>query len=519
MATRQHRKPRTASRTVHIIGGGLAGMSTARALARHGFTARLLEAADHLGGKAGSVRNGDDWEDHGYHIFPAWYANTLALIDEIGCRKHLVPIRQTHTLRRGEFPRFVTSKEWTSLTNIVQNLLAPVLPFDEHLLAIYSAIDLAAEPFSERAYLDRVSATGFMRSRFYTTEDVAAYHHQTVLQSIAAPLHEVSAMTLRRTFRSWFQHPSPIFSILSGSLQERFIEPLQDDIERRGVEIQLRQPVKSLLLSAGRISAYELADGTRVGDPGDAFVLAVPHQRALELLAPQVLRSALTRAVERGWQSGADFGLGNLSQLRSAPIAAYHLRLRRRIAEIPAEHVSLFGSRFGISFIDIAPHWGLEHTTLNLIASNFAPLTGLADDEAKELLFAELREYVPEIRRDDLPKGLGFLQQHVAEPFFLNTVGAWASRPTAETAIDNLFLAGDFCRTGADLTSMEGAVMAGLSAAGAVAARAGTNIQIAPKPIDEPPWILLQALKYGMLPLIAPLGALRQVQRRVQSWF
>jgi hypothetical protein len=44
-----------------------------------------------------------------------------------------------------------------------------------------------------------------------------------------------------------------------------------------------------------------------------------------------------------------------------------------------------------------------------------------------------------------------------AEPLLVNTAGSWQDRPTATTAIPNLFLAADFVQTGTDLATMEAA--------------------------------------------------------------
>src|SRR5262245_31859484 len=42
--------------TVLVIGGGIAGLSAARELARHGFSVTLLEAASRLGGRIFTFR-------------------------------------------------------------------------------------------------------------------------------------------------------------------------------------------------------------------------------------------------------------------------------------------------------------------------------------------------------------------------------------------------------------------------------------------------------------------------------
>ncbi len=58
-------------------------MTAALRLLERGCHVSLYEASARLGGKAGANKNGDDYDEHGYHIFPAWYLNTWRLLDEL----------------------------------------------------------------------------------------------------------------------------------------------------------------------------------------------------------------------------------------------------------------------------------------------------------------------------------------------------------------------------------------------------------------------------------------------------
>src|SRR5262249_39302475 len=79
-----------------IIGGGLAGMTVALELAKRQWPVTLVESEYRLGGKAGSQHRGVFWEDHGYHIFPAWYMNTRRLLNDIGSLGNLIDLHQFH---------------------------------------------------------------------------------------------------------------------------------------------------------------------------------------------------------------------------------------------------------------------------------------------------------------------------------------------------------------------------------------------------------------------------------------
>ena len=98
----------------------------------------------------------------------------------------------------------------------------------------------------------------------------------------------------------------------------------------------------------------------------------------------------------------------------------------------------------------------------------------------------------------------------------LNTVGAWQHRPVAKTGIRNLFMAGDYCRTDADLTTMESAVLSGLNAAQAILARDGKTPDVGPLPLESPPLALLVLGKYLALPLIAPIGLWKRLLSRLR---
>jgi len=498
---------------VVIVGGGLAGMTVARELAEQGLAVRIIEASPRLGGKATAHRadSTGQWEDHGYHIFPGWYVNTRRLLRELGCDKYLVDFHRFHWLRRGEFPRLMTMLELSSLPNIWHNLNVGVMPFPEMLLSGYFLIDLLSQPFRHRFYLDRISVAGFLRSRFYASDRIAKAHHQFTLQAGSIPYYELSAMTLQKIFNGWGKVRSPNLSILSGNLREYFIAPLEDDLRHRSnVEIHCDQEVVRIETDGARISRLWLRGGQPVPGAGadDLYVLCIPHGRAHALVNSDVYRS------ERESGSGNpddQVYLSDLFQLRSAPMAAWHVRMKRRIPGIPREHVNCADSRYGISFIDISQTWsGLDTTVLNCIAAYYEPLSQLSKEQAEDYLLAELLEYLPGVSRDDI--AVTYLQPHMREPLFLNTLAAWTFRPKSTTGVANLFMAGDYCRSEADLTTMESAIGSALRAAKAVLESTGRRARITELKIPAlSRWMMVLA-KYLALPLVAPLALWLKLQ-------
>jgi uncharacterized protein with NAD-binding domain and iron-sulfur cluster len=132
-------------------------------------------------------------------------------------------------------------------------------------------------------------------------------------------------------------------------------------------------------------------------------------------------------------------------------------------------------------------------TFFNLVMSDFSIFAQYEEVRyaplIKEYLYSELRhyiefDYVPQGPDDDKPDDIDrkrcYLQTNVNEPLFTNQVGTWRYRPEATCAIENLFLAGDFCKTFTDVVTIEGAVVSGLIAAEALRQKAnvGTPIEI-----------------------------------------
>jgi uncharacterized protein with NAD-binding domain and iron-sulfur cluster len=497
-----------------IIGGGLAGMTVAKELLQRQMAVVLLDADSRLGGKAGADAVDGGYEEHGFHVFPGWYANTRRLLRELDVARHLIDLDAMHHLKRGRFPDLITYYPVTSLSRLAHNIFRGLLPWDEALTVLYFAVDLASQSFSRRAFLDRISVNGFLRSRYYRTEDIATFEQQTVLQAGAIPSYELSAMTMQNQLRYWITTPSPMFSILNGNLHGRFIGPFEAHLRRLGATIQLNRRVVQLVMSGDHVAGVRFDDGSTLDStgPADTFVLATPPEVTLRLVDKDVY-GAEQRAV------GADADaprLADLVHLRTTPMAALHLYLNRRIPNIPKEHVNLYGSRYKLSFIDVSQHWaGLEHTTLSLIASDFESLRSLPREQMARYLIEELQEYVPAIRSQDVQRA--YMQPNIDDPLFLNTVGSWPFRPGTTTRIANLYTAGDYCQSQADITTMESAVMSGLSTATALLARVGLDADVDLIPLRAWPRGLFLLLKCLGLPVVAPLGLCYSIRRHLRT--
>ncbi|MEE4547013.1 FAD-dependent oxidoreductase, partial [Streptomyces sp. V4-01] len=95
-----------------VVGGGLAGVTAALALAGAGLRVTLTEARPRLGGLAFSFRRGDLTVDNGQHVFLRcctayqWFVDRIGARDLVTVQDRLdVPVRDAATGRIGRIHR------------------------------------------------------------------------------------------------------------------------------------------------------------------------------------------------------------------------------------------------------------------------------------------------------------------------------------------------------------------------------------------------------------------------------
>jgi predicted NAD/FAD-dependent oxidoreductase len=481
-----------------VVGAGLAGLTVGRLLAQQGFEVTVLESSARCGGKAGAdTVEGRVWE-HGYHIFPPWYVNVRPLLQELGVT--LIDFDRWHSRVLGADgkARWVTSEVPTSLPSLYRSLTQGLLPWPDAVLYWYFVLDMLAEPLSNKALLDQVSRIGLMRGRWYVNKHIPEMEAENVLKASAIPLYEMSAMTAKKISAFWIRTPAPFLSILPGDLQATFIDPYVRRVEQAGVKLRLEHTVTRIETRDGRVSGVRVRtqDGAESELPADALVVTTPLE---------VTRRLMNEDLQK-----LDPDLGRFEHLQAAPMASLHLKLKTLRTDLPREHCFLHGGRYGLSFIDNGPHWGLSQSYLSFISSNFIPLQELPVDAAFEALLGEIQTYL-DLPRDQIEAW--YLRPNVETPLFINTVGAWDNRATARSdKVPNLYFAGDWAKNPVDLACMEGAVSSAMHTARVLAEDHGvTGLPKPREPMRYSP-LLMRIAKWALAPAMVPLAAVSRLE-------
>ncbi len=441
-------------------------------------------------------------------------------MDEIGVRRRFVPMPVISHLKPEQYGKAYqlanVGSPWTAWRNLFAGVSDPASAF----VYGYSLLDLLSAPMLRGDMLEKSSVYAFLSARPYATETAIESHSRNLAEAFACPTYLSSA----RSYRSWlaygFRLPEPSTWLLDGNTAEALFAPWRSHLETRAgngswgrLDLQMLAGVRELGLSTetGRIDRLGVGAMPRRRTPrrGDRVhpsytydvvvngdvILAIPPGPLAELISLDVVRRAPA--------------LADVHRLRSEPMISLELYFNRRLPGIPQGVALLLGSQFDLSFLDNAQIWRDWDggTFLDVIASDAKILVNYRDEQIIELMIAELKRFV-RFEDADLEPHRTHLKTNVGEELFINQVGSWHYRPTATTAIPNLFIAGDFCRTPIDVVTVEGAVASGLQAAEAVRRRHGLGAPITMQWPDTYPAPLVEAMVVAGAPLVGAAAAM-----------
>jgi squalene-associated FAD-dependent desaturase len=449
------------SKSVIVIGGGLAGLSSAVALAEAGFRVRLLEKRPHLGGRAASyVLPGGEHIDNCQHVtlgcctnLEDFYrrvgaADQIRFFDRLlfaapdGRRGSIASVALPPPLHMAPSFLFFPLLDWADKRAIAEALLA-IARSGGHPADLSS--DVAGENVTMLAWLQKHRQTPRAIRRFWEVILVSALDEE--LDRIDARYGIDVFWKAFLSTRAGYRVGIPRVPL--GELYEGCRKALAG----QGGEVQLRAGVRGFLVTDGRIDGVEREDGSV--ETADYYVAAVPQDVLPELLPAKIVE-------------GEPVFL-NLRNLRTSPITGVHLWFDRTVMSEPF-----------LTLLDSTTQWVFNKTQLNggeeeagqylqLVISASYSLAARSRQEIIALCLEELRDVLPATRAATLVKGTVVKEMSAT---FSPAPGSDRWRPGQRSPFSGLFLAGDWTLTGWPST-MEGAVRSGYLAAEAILSDAG----------------------------------------------
>ncbi|MET7885787.1 hydroxysqualene dehydroxylase HpnE [Streptomyces avermitilis] len=452
-ATRPERPDAEASgrpeRAAVVVGGGLAGITAALALADAGVRVTLLEGRPRLGGLAFSFQRGALTVDNGQHVYLRCCTAYRWFLDRIDAAS-LAPLQD-----RLDVPVLdAEGKPGRRLGRIGRT----ALPVPLHLaksLATYPHLSLAERARVGRAALalkgldladpalDTQNFGSWLAAHGQSARAIEALWDLVGVATLNAVAGDSSLGLAAMVFKTgllsdpgaadigWARVPL-------GELHDTLARKALDSV---GVRTEVRTRVTSISHNEnGRWSVQVPGETLHA----DAVVLAVPQREAHELL-PEGALDAPERLLEIG----------------TAPILNVHVVYDRQVLSRP------FFAALGSPV-----QWVFDRTEASgLREGQYLALSqSAAQDEVDEPVSVLRERYLPELERL-LPATRGaqvkdFFVTRERTATFAPTPGVGRLRPGARTKAPGLCLAGAWTATGWPAT-MESAVRSGVSAAGA----------------------------------------------------
>jgi len=458
-------KPRIA-----VVGGGLAGMAAAAALAQRGVPVTLLEAKRWLGGRAGSFEDPATGEtvDHCQHVAMGCCTNFLAFCRRTGIARFF---RRDRTLyffspegRRYDFAGWswlpAPGHLLPSLYGLGFLSRAARLAVVQGLRALVRRSPDAAD-LTVQQWLAQHRQGGEAIERFWTVVLVSA---------LGESLDRASVNAARKVFVDGFMSHRDGYHVLVPTrplvdLYEQHVLPWLID---HGVTVRKSAAAARLIDDGQRITGVQLGGGENL--PCDHVVVALAWRAAA-----RVLRGSIAQPLSEPWQ-----------RIETSPITGVHLWFDRPITDLP--HAVLVGRLSQWLFSrsnnrragDVNPPvtqageqagrgaGGNPHYYQVVISASRQLIGRNTDDIVQEVL-ADLRGVFPQAREAQL------LQSRVVtqpEAVFSVTPQLEVLRPAQATSIPGFTLAGDWTKTNWPAT-MESAVRSGHLAAEAVLSSLG----------------------------------------------
>jgi squalene-associated FAD-dependent desaturase len=454
---------------VLIVGGGLAGITTALDCAAAGASVTLVEVRRRLGGAAYSFERDGMQLDNGQHVFLRCCVAYRALLARLGSERltTVQPRLEIPVLKPGHEPVLLRRGALPAPAHLAGALARyPHLTLRERLGAARAALGLMRLDPDEPA-LDAQTFGAWLARRGQGPRALAALWDLIALPTLNLPAAEASLALAAFVFRTGLLSGADAGDIgfHDATLAQTIGEPAERALRDAGVEVRLGWRAERLRQVAGgvevhgrsgrasRADALEDRDGGEQRDTpspeplealsAEATVIAVPHARAATLLEPLLGETARALA-----------GLG------SSPIVNLHVVYDRQVCEQP------FAAGVGTPVQYVfdrtraagAPA-GCQYLAVSL--SGAEREMGMSADELRERYLPALGELFPRAREAKVERFMA-TREHAAT--FRAAPGVARLRLGPATAVPGLVLAGSWTATRWPAT-LEGAVLSGHAAA------------------------------------------------------
>ncbi|HTV07150.1 MAG TPA: hydroxysqualene dehydroxylase HpnE [Acidobacteriaceae bacterium] len=435
--------------SVTIVGGGVAGLAAACALADSEYRVTLLERRPYVGGRASSYEHPGTGEviDNCQHILLGCCTNLIDLYRRLGVQGEIFwsgaitfiePGGRRSTLAASSLP--------APLHTALSFMSAKCLTLAEKLTIARGILGFLRETPADGA---ENFASWLVRYR-QTPRTVERFWHPVLASALNEDPENISVRYAAKVFREAF-----LFSAEGGRmgipklpLSELYAHAVKY-IQARGGDVRLSSLAEDFVRRGEQWVVRTGAESIE----SDKIVLAVPFE-AMQKLLPLLPRNESSEAL------GKDLG-----EFHHSPITSVHLWFDREFTELT--HAALLDTTIQWMYNKSALHKESrkdEGSYLELVISASKALIAMKRQEIIDLATQELAMFFPEVKRATLVKAA--VTKEVRATYSIRPMLDRA-RPGARSPWPGIYLAGDWTATGWPST-MESGVRSGYIAAAAI---------------------------------------------------
>jgi zeta-carotene desaturase len=440
-----------------VVGGGLAGLAAACALADSGFRVTVFERRPYLGGRASSYQHPGTGEvvDNCQHVLFRSCTNLIEFYERIGVDQQIRWYDQMTFVEPGGRATVMRASPLPAPLHTGPSFLHfPFLTSADKL-----AIARAMVPLTITVQKDTgESFEQWLQQHRQTPGAIERFWKPILISALSEDLDRISISSAAQVVRESMKSPAARHMGVPTIPLTALYHAAGDYIQARGGKLQFRQSLETFQSESS--SQVKL----RVGEAEEVFdylVLALPFE-GLDRVLPETPQAAPLREM--------------LSHFESSPITGIHLWFDRQISDL--DHAVLLDrtiqwmfhkSRIQPIRSQTGNGMAIGGSYVELVVSSSKSLIEQSRQEIVDLALRELREFFPAARDASLVKSAVIKEVHAT---YSPRPGIDAYRPASATAWPRVLLAGDWTATGWPAT-MESAVRSGYLAAEALTRATG----------------------------------------------
>ncbi|MEJ2195620.1 MAG: FAD-dependent oxidoreductase, partial [Ignavibacteriaceae bacterium] len=240
-----------------VIGGGIAGLTSAAYLTNKGFSVTLLESTPKLGGRAYSFKDqiSNDVIDNGQHILMGCYTNTLKFIKLIGAEDNFIfqKYLEVNFLKSGSDPIKLKSFGVLYPLNILFGLLHfKAITFRDRVSIIRFMIKI---PIVSSKRLKNQNVREWLESENQSEEVIKSLWQIIAVGALNTDIENASAVTFRDILIQIFFSGNFSSTIIlpKYGLSQSYVNDAVKFIEKNNGILQLSFSVEELVISENNI--------------------------------------------------------------------------------------------------------------------------------------------------------------------------------------------------------------------------------------------------------------------------